>query len=47
MNMKKEELEALTKEFLIRKIKAGKPITTGNINSTYLIEGEQEKKYIL
>ncbi len=45
--MKKEELEALTKEFLIRKIKAGKPITTGNINSTYLIEGEQEKKYIL
>jgi len=38
--MNKELLQRIRETFLIRKIKGIKPISTGNINSTYKVEGE-------
>ena len=38
--MEKELLNKVEETFLVRKIKSMKPITTGNINSTYKVEAE-------
>ena len=44
--MKNELLSKVQGTFLIRKIKSMKPITTGNINSTFKVDAEGAK-YIL
>ena len=44
--MDQKLLKKVEETFLIRKIKGMKPITTGNINSTYKVEAEGAK-YIL
>ena len=45
--MDKELLKMVEETFLIRKIKEVKEISTGNINSTYLVEAEGGIRYIL
>ena len=45
--MDKELLKMVEETFLIRKIKDVKEISTGNINSTYLVEAEEGIRYIL
>ena len=45
--MDKELLKMVEETFLIRKIKDVKEISTGNINSTYLVEAEGGIRYIL
>lgn len=45
--MDKEFLKKIEETFLIRKIKDATEISTGNINSTYLLTSEYEAKYIL
>lgn len=45
--MDKKFLKDIQNTFLIRKIKSAKPITAGNINSTYIVDAEHEKRYIL
>lgn len=45
--MDKELLKIVEETFLIRKIKDVKEISTGNINSTYLVEAEGGIRYIL
>ena len=44
--MEKELSKKVEEAFLIRKIKGMKPISTGNINSTYKVEAE-DANYIL
>jgi len=44
--MEKKLLKKVEESFLVREIKGTKPITAGNINSTYQVEAEIEK-YIL
>ena len=45
--MDKELLKMVEETFLIRKIKDVREISTGNINSTYLVEAEGGIRYIL
>ena len=45
--MDKDVLKKVEETFLIRKIKEIKPISTGNINSTYKIKAEYGDNYIL